>query len=110
MPTEDRFIVFNYEEVYMALRIRAITQKLELPADSALIDVSFPDNPTVDDIVSVTLKKDDGSTEKIDFSRDFFAMALVFFCQGNNIPIPRAGSKEIIRKDNTLILHIQMKQ
>lgn len=47
------------------------------------------------------LQKKDGSVETLDFTLDFFARALVFLCQGNNIPIPRAGTKKSYKKITT---------
>jgi len=108
MPQEDRFIMFNYEEVYTALRIRSITQKTEIPTDGEIENIVFGEENQADSTVSIALKKTDGSIEKLDFTLEFFANALVFFCQGNNIPIPRAGKKEIMQKNGKIMLHIHI--
>lgn len=108
MPKEDRVIIFDYEEVYTALRIHSITQKLEIPSEGEIQTLAFPADNTQDSIVSIELTKKDGTKETLDFALDFFARALVFFCQGNNIPIPRAGTKEILHKDNKVLMHISL--
>lgn len=108
MPSEDRVIIFNYDEVYTALRIHAITQKVKIPSEGSIQTITFPDKNTKDSHVSLKLKKDDGEIDTLEFTLDFFARALVFFCQGNNIPVPRAGTKEITHKGDTIILHIKL--
>lgn len=108
MPKEDRVIIFDYEEVFTALRIHSITQKLEIPSDGTIQTLTFPPDNTQESVVYLELQKKDGSVETLDFTLDFFARALVFLCQGNNIPIPRAGTKKIIQKDNNILLHISL--
>lgn len=110
MPTEDRFIVFNYDEVYTALRIRKITENSgELPTNAEITNVEFPEtDPEANEII-ISLKTENGSNEDITITREFFALALVFYCQGHSIPIPRAGQKSIVRKDDKIVLHITIK-
>ena len=57
MPTEDRVIVFDYEEVYTALRIRSITEKMEIPAEGEIQNLSFGEANTPDSTVTILLKK-----------------------------------------------------
>lgn len=107
MPSEDRFIVFNYEEIYTALRIRKITENEELPPNGVIKTLDFKQNQTDEDSIEVALDVK-GKKQKLEFTREFFALALVFFCQGNNIPIPRAGTKILAQKDDTVVMHIKL--
>lgn len=106
MPTEDRYIVFNYEEVYKALRMRAIVEDMELPPSGQVNAVQL--TTAESDKITLGLTTDDGQTKELQFTQEFFALSLVFFCQGSNIPIPRAGRKSLMTRDNKIIMHIQI--
>lgn len=108
MPQEDRYIQFTPDEVYTALRIHGITQNIELPAGGTIVNIDFSKENSPDATVALLLKTNSGAKETLDFSLEFFARALVFFCQGNNIPIPRAGTKQIMHKDGKILMHIKM--
>lgn len=108
MPTENRFIVFNYEEVYKALRIRKITENEELPPNGKITKLDFHDQGGPQDNIEIVINSEDGKPQNLEFTREFFALALVFFCQGSNIPIPRAGTKSLVHKDQTIVMHIQI--
>ncbi len=108
MPSEDRYIEFTYEEVYKAIRIRKITENQELPPDGEIARVRFNEKPGEETTITVDLRIAGGGMDYLEFSREFFALALVFYCQGYNIPIPRAGRKEIVTKDDKIIMHISM--
>ena len=108
MPAENRFIVFNFEEVYKALRIRKITEDEELPPSGKIIHLDFHDDKGAGHVIEMTIRQDDGTEQNLEFSREFFALALVFYCQGHNIPIPRAGTKSLVHKDDNIVMHIQI--
>lgn len=106
MPREDRQIVFNYDEVYKALRMRAIIDDVAIPPSGTVRDIILT-HPT-HDIITLKVVAETSELEVLEFSREFFALSLVFFCQGNNIPIPRAGTKSIMANDGEIVMHIKL--
>ena len=108
MPAEDRYIVFDYNEIYKAVRIRNILEDQEPPPDGTISDIVFNDSKTKAATVTIEFSTIEGQNKSLEYSREFFALALVFYCQGHNIPIPRAGKKEISCKDDTIIMRIRI--
>lgn len=108
MPAETRFIVFELEEVYKALRIRKITENEELPPSGKIIHLDFHDDKGAEHIIEMIIRQDNGEEHNLEFTREFFALALVFYCQGHNIPMPRAGTKSLVHKDDKIVMHIQI--
>lgn len=106
MPTEDRYIVFNYEEVYKALRMRTIVEDAEMLPSGTLKGIELPNEPG--EMIKVQVSLDEGADKTLDFTQEFFALSLVFFCQGSNIPIPRSGRKTLKAKDDKIVMHIQI--
>jgi hypothetical protein len=107
MPSEDRSIIFSFKEIYKALCIRCINAGIDMPPGHHVKSVHFDDN----DHQKVTIvfeNKDQTLSDTVEYTREFFAFALVFYCQGNGIPIPRAGTKSIIAQDQKIILHIHI--
>lgn len=106
MPTEDRYIVFNYEEVYKALRMRTIVEDAEMLPSGKVTKIQLPNEPG--EKIHAMIKTDEGIDKTLEFTQEFFALSLVFFCQGSNIPIPRAGRKSLVAKDDKIVMHIQI--
>jgi hypothetical protein len=91
MPSEERFITFDLEEIYDAIRIKCLADKMERPIRGELLKIEMSEEQ---DLISLNVKREDnGEEEQLSFERKFFAEALVFFCQGYGIPLPRRGQK-----------------
>ena len=106
MPKEKRFIIFNLEEIQDALRIHSVMSKSEEPPTDTLSSIKPDDNDP--DTVHATFKAEDGTETKTEYGRVFFGQALVFYCQGNGIPIPRAGTKTLKIQPDEIILFIEL--
>lgn len=104
MPREDRRIIFDMSETYQALYrlsrkqddapklIAGAIMKIEVDAlDSNKFNI-FIENPQ------------DGTKKMVTYSRDFVAAALMVYCRGVGIPLPRKANKTVLIKDSELIL------
>ena len=94
MPLEERFITFDLEEIHNAVRVKCVEEKLERPARGELVSIDISDNDDESNLVFFNIKREDnGEEEQFKFERAFFGQALVFYCQGHGIPLPRRGQK-----------------
>lgn len=105
MPSEERFITFDLEEIYKAISIKCVKQKLDTPPKGELTLIEIDEeNPNAQDEIFLNVKKDDGGEEKLSYERKFFAESLVFLCQGSGIPLPSKGQKMLqILKDRIIM-------
>lgn len=111
MPTEERFITFSLEEIYKAIKIKALEESLEVPPDGELKSVDMEEGNGGDDaqIFLTIVRKADDQEERLKYVRKFFALALVFYCQGKGIPLPRSGAKTLAILDDKVVMKIVMK-
>lgn len=93
MPSEERVIHFNLDEVYQALKIGCINEDRDPLPEGKLEKIEIADDSGIEDgTISVHIAKD-GKNSSVDLDRKFFGISLVFYCRGNNIPIPARGNK-----------------
>ena len=95
MPIEERFITFSLEEIHNAVRVKCVDEKLDRPARGELVAIEIDeDNEAAQNDIFFKIKRDDnGAEEEFKFERGFFGQALVFYCQGHGIPLPKRGQK-----------------
>lgn len=104
MPREDRRIIFDMSETYQALyrlsRKQEDAPKLIIGA-IVKIEEDALDNNKFNVFIS---NPQDGTKKMVTYSRDFVAAALMMFCRGEGIPLPRRAQKTVLIKDGDLIL------
>ena len=105
MPAEERFITFNLNEIYKSIVIKCTHDDVAPPPKGELTSITLDENS---DQIHVNLKKDDGSEEKLSYEQKFFALALVFYCQGSGIPLPNRGQKNLKILDDKIIMKIDL--
>lgn len=109
MPIEERFITFNMDEVYKAVNIICERDDLAKPPAGKLLSIELEgdaDNKS-EDVIFLTVRKHDSSEEeRLKFVRKFFAEALVFFCQGSGIPLPRRGQKILAVMEDKIVMKV----
>ena len=110
MPLEERFITFNIEEVYQAVRMRCIRENLPQPVEGTPVRIEMAEQAVPEHVlINIHVKKtEDSAPEKVPFERTFFAMALVFFCQGSGIPLPAKGKKTLNIQPDKIIMKIEL--
>ena len=102
MPSEERYIKFSYEEIQKALAIYSVHEDMEAMPEGTLSSIKFSQDKEKD-AVFVSL----GAGNDLEFERKFFASALVFFCQGEGIPLPRKGTKVLSVLEDQVIMKIE---
>lgn len=107
MPTEDRRIIFENDEIYKALYTLCHQKQLPLPKPGNLIGVVENEaNPS--QVFILIDNPQDTSQSKQEFSRDFLAAALMLYCQGLGIPLPKKAKKTVIIRDTQAMLRVVM--
>lgn len=109
MPTEERYITFDLEEVYKALMVVCERDNMIKPPAGELlsIEIDGPDKEVNKDLIFLNIKRAaDGREERLKFVKKFFALALVFYCQGCGVPLPRRGQKVLAISDNKIVMKV----
>lgn len=108
MPSEDRRIIFTFEEVYKAVYGLCVQKNLAKPPAGIIVAIERDEQ---DDGAMVLYLKNDLEREgarKAQYSRDFLAAALMLYCRGCGIPIPRIARKSVLSEENSLILRVEV--
>lgn len=105
MPREDRRIIFEHEEVYKALYSLCVQKELKPPPAGTVGKVIVhPVDPTK---VLVQIRDDRKQTAiDVEFSRDFLAAALMLFCRGHRIPLPKSAQKAVELDSANVVLRV----
>jgi hypothetical protein len=108
MPREDRRIIFDYQEVYKA--IYALSAQKQLPKPPPGIVKTIEEDTGDINKIYVTLEnpQQQGTPAKMEYSRDFLAAALMIFCKGHGIPLPKSAQKSVMMEGDTVILRVQI--
>lgn len=107
MPKEDRRIMFSPEEVYNAIYALSVQKQMKKPPAGAVKKVTEgKDDPKQ---ITILLENPaDDSKQKVEYSRDFLAAALMVFCRGAGIPLPKSARKSVMIVDGEVILRVQI--
>lgn len=109
MPSEERFINFNLDEIHKAIAIGCIKEGKRALPDGSLSHIEIDEEPNASqDTIYLNFDVANGGKEKVEFSRKFFALSLVFFCQGSGIPIPARGQKVLKIKSDSITMAIML--
>lgn len=110
MPIEERFITFDLEEIYKAVVIRCTQDDLQKPPEGTLTEIEInEDDAEQQDIMFLHVKTASGE-ERIEYDRKFFALALVFYCQGSGIPLPQRAQKTLKILNDKIIMQIKLEK
>lgn len=107
MPKEDRRIIFSYDEVYNAIYSLCAQKQLPKPPSGAVTLVKQDDQDSSKIFISL---EDPGRQTKnrVEYSRDFLAAALMLFCRGAGIPLPKGARKSVMIEEAAVILRVQI--
>lgn len=107
MPKEDRRIIFSNDEVYKALyTLRDQKNLRRLPVGQIVTVANDQTEPTT--IVFMVEDRIEQTVTKIDHNEDFVAAALMVFCRGCGIPLPKSAKKSVMIQDGIVILRVQI--
>ena len=108
MPREDRRISFEPEEVYKAVFALCTQKQMKKPIPGHITKVSevSGEGAIIIDIENpLDVERPRGREE---YSRDFIAAALMLFCRGSGIPLPKSARKSVMIADGVLVLRVQI--
>jgi hypothetical protein len=109
MPREDRRILFTYDEAYKAIYGLSVQKNIKKPPPAQLTNIEK--HPSDDTIVIVTLenKQENWDAPKTsEYSMDFMAAALMLFCRGCGIPLPKSAKKSVMMIPGGIILRVEI--
>lgn len=108
MPSEDRRIIFDYEEVYKAIYALCAQKQLKKPPAGALSNVYEEDNGVSIILYLINPQDKDNPNVEVEYQRDFLAAALMLFCKGLGIPLPKSAKKSVLIREGTVMLRVQI--
>ncbi len=109
MPREDRRIIFDYEEVYKALYAFCVQKERKKPPAGAITTLAADTNDESRIFVRYENRLDAESRPvMVEYSRDFLAAALMVYCRGCGIPLPKKARKSVMIGETDVILRAEM--
>ncbi len=107
MPLEDRRIIFKPDELYHAIYAHAKRADMRALPSGEIKGARFKDEHG--DMVSLVVVNDvEKTTSTHDYGRAFVAAALIMYCRGVGIPVPKAANKSIEIDDGRIVLRAIM--
>jgi hypothetical protein len=107
MPREDRRILFDNEEVYKALYAMSFQKQLKVPPPGQVVKI-YEDEANQGQIFVEMQNLHEKTEVKLDYTRDFVAAALMLFCRGCGIPLPKSAKKSVMLAEGQLMLRVQI--
>lgn len=109
MPKEDRLIIFSNDEVYKALYALCAQKQLRKPPAGALTKIEEVKDDK--NTITIHLHNPQETFDKdrtIEYKRDFLAAALMLFCRGLGIPLPKSARKSVMLRNGEVMLRVQI--
>lgn len=109
MPKEDRLIIFSNEEVYKAIFALSTQKQLKKPPAGQVTKVT--EDPEDKNKITIHLHNPQETFDKditVDYTRDFLAAALMLFCRGLGIPLPKSARKSVMLRNDEAMLRVQI--
>ncbi|MFN3700134.1 MAG: hypothetical protein ACK4VI_01270 [Alphaproteobacteria bacterium] len=108
MPTEDRRIVFSLDEAYKAVYSLSTQKNMKKPPAGVVVKIDKDEKDTNILYLFMTNETEWQGEKKVEYSRDFMAAALLLYCRGCGIPIPKAARKSVVVGTNNIILRVEI--
>lgn len=107
MPREDRRISFDNDEVYKAVYALCTQKQMKKPIPGHIVKIT--EGAGESGAIFLDFENPlDKSAECGEYTRDFIAAALMLFCRGCGIPLPKTAKKSVAIIDGILILRVQI--
>ena len=108
MPKEDRRVIFDMSETYQAIyKLSAKTDDVPKPKPG-MIKKLEEDGLDANKINVFLENHQTGEKHMMTYSRDFMAAALMMFCRGSGIPLPRKASKTVMLDVDRVVLRVMV--
>lgn len=109
MPKEDRLIIFENDEVYKALYALSAQKQIKKPPAGMVEKVE--EDPEDKSKITIYLHNPQETFDKdskVEYTRDFLAAALMLFCRGLGIPLPKSARKSVMLRNGEVMLRVQI--
>lgn len=108
MPKEDRRIIFTFEEAYKAIYSLSTQKDIKKPPAGTVTKIVKDDES--ENVIYMHLRNDQEweGERKVEYSRDFIAAALMLYCRGSGIPLPKSAKKSVVLGTNNIILRVEI--
>lgn len=108
MPQEDRRIIFDSDETYKALYSFCAKREMSKPPPGVVTAIEFDKEDERNILVTFKNPNMGDEAQVIDYTHDFVAAALMVFCRGIGIPLPKQARKSVILEEGKLCLRVQV--
>lgn len=109
MPKEDRRIIFDNEEIYKALYALCAQKQIKKPPAGRITALKVDGKDDSKLLVTIENNQADyDPVKEVEYTRDFLAAALMLFCRGLGIPLPKNATKSVLIKDDQVMLRVQV--
>lgn len=108
MPSEHRVITFGPTEILKAIEIKLLDDSMPRLEKGELVSVHVDKGDSETPISIEILHEGHDQTKAHKYSREFFVLALVFYCRGHNIPLPSKGLKNLHVREKEIVMEIKM--
>lgn len=108
MPREDRRIFFSNDEVYKAVFALCTQKQLKKPPIGIVMNITEEEKAEAAMIFLDIQNPHEQTGAKVEYSRDFIAAALMLFCRGCGIPLPKSAKKSVMVIEGQLVLRVQV--
>jgi hypothetical protein len=107
MPREDRRIMFDNEEVYKALYSMTFQKQMKQPPPGNIVKIT-EDEQNKGQILVVINNPLEQKETNLEYTQDFMAAALMLFCKGCGIPLPKSAKKSVVINEGQITLRVQI--
>lgn len=108
MPREDRRVIFDMSETYQAI-YKLSMKSDDTPSPSPGIIKKIEEDGLDANKINVYIENPQtGDKSMLTYSRDFMAAALMMFCRGCGIPLPRKASKTVMIDPDRVVLRVMV--
>lgn len=108
MPREDRRVIFDMSETYNAIYKLSIKSEDTTQPKPGFIQKIEEDGLDANKFNIFIENPQTGDKHMMSYSRDFMAAALMMFCRGCGIPLPRKASKTVMIDADRVILRVMV--
>lgn len=106
MPKEDRRVIFDMSETYQAIyKLSVKSEDTPRPKPGTIKKIE-EDGLDANKVNVYIENSQTGEKHMVTYSRDFLAAALMMFCRGAGIPLPRRASKSVMLDMDRVILRV----
>jgi hypothetical protein len=107
MPKEDRRIIFENDEVYKAIFALSAQKEIAKPPPGVLTSVTLTETQPAEVVVRLE-NPAQNFNENVKYTYDFVAAALMMYCRGLGIPLPKKAHKSLLIVEGKLVLRVQI--